>query len=121
MKHTKSYSSTENYVLNSCIRALHIQGIEAWRNNTGTLKNEQGGYVSFGKVGSSDIIGILPDGRFLAVECKKPSGGKVSDKQKQFIEMINKNGGIGMIVHSAQEMIDLLKVLGGIKDGTCND
>ena len=56
--------------------------------------------MRFGLVGSSDIIGILPNGRFLAVECKKENGGVLSDKQKEFLTQIRLNGGFAVCVNS---------------------
>ena len=57
----------------------------------------------------SDILGILPDGRFLAVECKREKGGVVSPEQKEFLLNINANGGVGIVVHSVDELAKALE------------
>jgi hypothetical protein len=59
--------------------------------------------VSFGYPGSADILGILPGGRFLAVECKSATG-KQSEKQKKFQEKIEANGGVYLLVRSEEEL-----------------
>ena len=42
-----------------------------WRQNQGGMPNGRGGFRRFnGMPGLSDIIGILPDGRFFACEIK---------------------------------------------------
>ncbi len=48
--------------------------------------------IPLGKVGSSDIIGILPDGKFLAIECKSDKG-RLSEAQKIFLKKIDDMGG----------------------------
>ncbi len=53
--------------------------------------------------GISDIIGIL-NGRYLAIEVKR--AGKIpSDKQQAFLNRVNAEGGIGIIAHSAEDLI----------------
>ena len=109
--------TTEAEVVGSCLNGLELMGIEAWRNNTGALKDRAGKrYIRFGKPGSSDILGILKDGRFLAVECKRPVGGRITELQQNFINMINENGGVGLIVHIFDELYDGLKSKGALKN-----
>lgn len=98
----------ETAIVGSCLSLLAIMGIYAWRNNTGALFNKAGRMIRYGLKGSSDIIGILPDGRFLAVECKT-SKGKASPAQVEFIKNIKANNGVGMIVRSPDELLAKLK------------
>jgi len=58
--------------------------------------------------GSSDIIGIAPDGRFLAVEVKTDTG-RATKEQHAFIRVVNHAGGIAGIVRSEQDALDLIK------------
>ncbi len=104
-----SFKIPESAVLQACLQALQLYGIYAWRNNTGAVKNGNR-LIRFGQPGSSDILGICPDGRFLAVECKNSKGGIVSDAQKDFQNQITANGGIAIIVSSADELLFQLKV-----------
>lgn len=93
----------ESIVLKQCLEYLQIRGIFVFRNNTGALKAGRR-FIRFGFPGSSDILGILPDGRFLAIECKREKGGRLSEAQKDFISRINANGGVAMCVHSLDEL-----------------
>lgn len=98
----------ETAIVGSCLCLLSMLGIYAWRNNTGALRNKKDRLVRYGKPGSSDIIGILPDGRFLAVECKT-NKGKLSPGQKLFLEEIRNNNGVAIIAHSSDELMDQIK------------
>lgn len=88
--------------------ALSEAGCLIWRNNTGVLKNAAGIPIKFGLcVGSSDLIGIAPCGRFLAVEIKTPTG-KATPEQLRFIEAVRARGGIAGIARSPAEALALL-------------
>ena len=99
----------ESAVLSQCLAWLHVRGIFAWRNNIGAAKTEDGRFVRFGIPGASDIIGVLPGGRFLAVECKRSTGGRVSDQQKAFLEKIEKAGGLAVIATSLEDLMEAIK------------
>jgi hypothetical protein len=64
--------------------------------------------MRFGLVGSSDYLGIARDGRFLAVECKRP-GGALSEKQQAFLDRINNEGGVGIVVTHLESLLKQLK------------
>ena len=88
--------------------ALSEAGCLIWRNNTGVLKNAAGIPIKFGLcVGSSDLIGLTPTGRFLAVEIKTPTG-KATPEQIRFIEAVRARGGIAGIARSPAEALALL-------------
>ena len=53
--------------------------------------------------GVSDLIGILPDGKFLAIEVKTPTG-RVSVEQTAFIQKINSSGGLAFIARSLEDV-----------------
>lgn len=53
--------------------------------------------------GTSDILGILPDGRFLAIEVKSATG-RLSEEQKFFIFQINANGGKAFMARTIQDV-----------------
>lgn len=56
--------------------------------------------------GTSDIIGQMNDGRFLAIEVKRP-GMKMTSIQREFIETVNKNGGIGFVCDDESKLESL--------------
>ena len=68
---------------------------------TGQFRVKGGGYIVTGHyidetqkrlTGMSDITGQLIDGRFFAIETKKP-GEKPTEEQRVFIERVKKHGG----------------------------
>lgn len=88
--------------------ALSEAGCLIFRNNVGVLKNAAGIPIKFGLcVGSSDLIGLTPTGRFLAVEIKTPTG-KATPEQIRFIEAVRARGGIAGIARSPAEALALL-------------
>jgi len=103
----KRSSGREAQVLHDCLKSLHSLEVFAWRNNTGTLWTN-GQPVSFGYPGSPDIIGVLPNGRFLGVECKSATG-RQSAKQKKFEAKLGTNKGLYILARSADEMLRRLK------------
>jgi hypothetical protein len=91
---------------------LAVKRIPCWRQNTGALKNPQGRPVRFGKKDSADLTGIDPKtGRRLEIECKAP-GKNLREGQRQFLDMINRCYGVGICVHSIEELERQLKEAG---------
>ena len=61
------------------------------------------------RAGISDLIGVLPDGKFLAIELKRP--GKYwlpwdgcTELQKKFLQTVAKNGGRGFACDSVEDL-----------------
>jgi len=102
---------------------LSKAGHSVWRNETGrfwtgklihkdamsviTLANAM--MIPVGLcVGSSDLIGIQNGtGRFFAIEVKTKKG-RASKEQLNYIDHVQKMGGIAGIARSPQEALDLL-------------
>lgn len=84
------------------------------RNNIGAYKDPKGYYIKYGvcNPGGSDLIGwrTLPSGiaQFLAIECKIP-GKKPTPEQHNFIDAVNKAGGLAAFVTSPEELENILK------------
>lgn len=53
--------------------------------------------------GWPDITGLMPDGRFIGVECKSPAG-RQSPVQKQMESEIRKRSGIYILARSARDV-----------------
>lgn len=101
------------------LRYLHARGILAWKAGSGAIRlqhKDKVRYAVFGTVGASDIIGLLPGGRFLAVEVKKATG-RLSIGQRIFLEDVAKRGGVAMVVHSVAECHALITPLLGETHG----
>lgn len=99
----------EGKIVNECLIALSEAGCLAWRNNTGKLQDKRGRWVKFGLcVGGSDIIGITPDGRFLAIECKTERG-KPRQQQLDFIAAVRRQGGVAGVARSGAEAVAIVR------------
>lgn len=99
------HSETINQILLTCSRGP----FRLWRNETGAAIRPHGGVVRYGLPGSSDIIGLGPAGRFIALEVKIGSD-KQNERQKNFEKTINAMGGVYAVVRSVQDAIDILSV-----------
>jgi len=100
---------SEGNILNDCMVALSRSGCVVWRNNTGALTDATGRLVRYGLCkGSADIIGIAPDGRFLAVECKTATG-RVRPEQVQFLDAVRKAGGLAGVARSADDAVNIVR------------
>ena len=78
-----------------------------WRNNTGVLKDKTGRPIKFGLCkGSSDIVGICPDGIALFVEVKTEKG-IIRPEQKLFIESCIKSNARAGIARSVKDAINI--------------
>jgi hypothetical protein len=64
-------------------------------------------FIRFAFPGASDILGMLTDGRFLAVECKSASG-RLTPDQAAFLSRVNQCGGCGFV---ARSIVDCLQHL----------
>ena len=106
----------ESLVLSGCLHYLQAKGVFHWRNSVGAVRVGPGRFMRFGRKGSSDILGCLPKGRFLAVECKALNG-RLSPEQREFLEAIRKLGGLSVVVRSWQELDRELREAGIITDG----
>jgi hypothetical protein len=105
-------------VTKPCLEWLQLHGIYAWRQNTGAVKfkgdSGKDRFVKFGKAGISDILGILPGGRFLAIETKR-ADGNVTVEQSEFLANIANRGGVALVARSVEDMVTGLRLSGYAK------
>lgn len=80
---------------------------KAWRNNAGKIKTADDRLVQLAPAGTSDIIGFLKDGRFLAVEVKAGKNTP-TQLQQEFIDSVNEAGGLGFVAWSVDDCIEVL-------------
>ena len=107
----KKTNSLEADSLVEVIQALRTHDTVAWvrRQNTGAAK-VGGRFIKFGWAGCTDLLGMMKDGRLLAVECKRPKGGRLSTEQAHFIDMVNQFGGCAFVATSAKDVFNNLGV-----------
>ena len=123
----------ENAVMHHQMLALSQSGATVWRNNTGQAWTGDVTRLADGSVlirnprplhaglckGSSDLIGIVPHivtpddvgrvlGLFLAVESKAPKG-RASDAQRNFVEHIQRCGGLAGVARSVDEALAVMR------------
>ncbi len=105
----------EGLIQKAILEYLGLQGIMAWGNkNGGTFDPKKRVYRRNTTVpGISDILGVLPGGRALAIEVKrpKPNYREPTVAQKQFIKRINEAGGLAFVATSVE---DVKQALGGV-------
>jgi hypothetical protein len=109
----------ENRVKAGVMKYLKLRRIYCWSNPSGAVRIRPGKFMSFGKKGSADIIGLLPpDGKFLAVEVKSMTG-RASPEQREFLEAIKQQGGVAVVATSYRDVEAALREAGynGITDG----
>ncbi len=103
---------SEGDIMRLIMMELSKAGCIVWRNNVGALKDATGRLIRYGLCeGSSDLIGIAPDGRMIAMEVKRP-GKKPTPAQCMFIDAVRRKGGIAGVATSAAEALHILN--GGI-------
>lgn len=105
----KKTKSLEADSLAEVIPALRTHHTVAWgrRQNTGAAK-VGGRFIKFGWAGCTDLLGMIKDGRLLAVECKRPKGGRLSIEQAHFIAMVNQFGGCAFVANGAKDVFNIL-------------
>jgi hypothetical protein len=106
MRRKASTGTGESAVVRACLDYLAGIGVFAWRvNNVGIFRDNA--YVFHGTPGVPDIIGILPGGRWLGVECKSAKG-KQSPAQIGFQKRASGAGGLYLLTRSAAELAEQL-------------
>jgi len=101
-------SQPEKLIENQILTYLFKRGIFVWKNQSVGIydpvkqiyrKNNNPFHIK----GVSDILGILPGGRILAIEVKTEKG-RVSPEQQFFIQKINDRGGLAFVARSIYDV-----------------
>ncbi|WP_010261112.1 VRR-NUC domain-containing protein [Treponema primitia] len=112
-------NTPESKVLRACLKFLEDMGFYVWRNGVGAVQIRPGQFYRFGKPGSSDILGVLPGGKILAVECKADKG-RLSDNQKEFLKAVESLGGVVVVAKGTKDVEKILHERGYLKAGLLN-
>jgi len=99
---------SEHQVQSQILDYLRYNHFFFWRNNSGGLVDKRGILVRFGQVGSPDIM-ALKNGKFYAIEVKSATG-KLSERQKMWLDEAKEYGAIVIVAHSLDEFMDELVV-----------
>ena len=113
----------ESAVVDEVKKIIKQTGLKVQRINTGcfvigTGRNRR--FIKTADAGTCDFEGYDNKGRFLAIECKRPVGGKLSPAQAERIADINAKGGVAFVAHSGAEVLENLQQRGCLI-GTANN
>ena len=91
---------------------LHPKVAQCWRQNSGTFQERnRDGSVRYIRAntqrGMSDIMGVLKDGRTLAIEVKSATG-RMRPGQEAFLATIRQAGGVAGVCRSVEDAQALL-------------
>ena len=102
----------EQVIKGEVLRWLKRHGCLAMRINSGAMSvrsERKNRWIQFSsEPGTSDILGVLPGGRFFAIEVKRP-GQKPTPKQEAFLQRVTRRGGLALVASSGE---DLERVVG---------
>ena len=97
-------SEIQTKIMNMLKKHPHV--VFATVTTTGRVKYK-GYWITLGFIGLADIIGQMRDGRTLAIEVKKP-GEKPTDEQLDFLDMVQRNGGISGWCDSVEGAMEVI-------------
>ena len=110
-----STEPTESQILKAIMSLLkrHPRVAQVWRQNSGTFQERnRDGSVRYIRAntqkGMSDIMGILKDGRTLAIEVKSRTG-RMRPGQEEFLQTIRQAGGVAGVCRSVDDAVALLE------------
>lgn len=105
----------ESAVVQQVKTVIKATGLKLQRINTGCFQIGEGRnrrYIKTADAGTCDFEGYDNRGRFLAIECKRPVGGRLSPAQKERIADINRKGGVAFVATSGEEALKQLRERG---------
>lgn len=102
----------EKSVQKDIVEFLTANGIYVWPTSSYAKRKKAAAHT---KNGISDILGILPDGKLLAIEVKRPyikgkqSQGELREAQIEFQKQINARNGLAITATSVFDVYEALK------------
>ena len=98
----------ERLIQNAIIEYLLLKGHFVWRNVNRGWQLPSGQWKPSTVQGVPDVIGVEKStGRFIGIEVKA-KGGKLTSAQQNFIDLINKKGGLAIVAYSIDEVMKIL-------------
>lgn len=105
-------NEAHNALVAAALQELAIQGFIAWKNETGVWFDKNGRPHKYGKVGSGDIIILLPPhGRHVEAEAKTGTGRQSESQKKHQIYCIERVGGVYILFRSVIELIERVRAI----------
>lgn len=103
----RSRAKPERAVQRAILIYLRVRGCLAAITDAGAAFRAGAFGADTVPAGWPDITGLLPDGRFIGVECKAPDG-RQSPVQKQMEQEIRKRNGIYVLARSIDDVEEAL-------------
>lgn len=106
---------TEREVIRQVKSVIMATGIRLQRINTGCFAVGEGRnrrFIRTAEAGTLDFEGYDNRGRFCAIECKRPRGGRLSPAQRERIADIRRRGGVAFVAHGGDEAMRKLAEYG---------
>jgi len=109
VRFTNSKRQPESLIKSAILNFLSLKGIFCWINKSqGTWdparkifrKNNSAHEIK----GVADILGIMPDGRLLAIEVKSKTG-HLTPEQRRFIDAVNNRNGLAFVARSIEDVL----------------
>lgn len=108
----------ESELLSFALQRLRQSGLVAWRVPNGpVMHSTNGGQKVFKKSpikGFPDIAGVLPNGKFFAIELKTEKG-RLSPEQLEWITRLNMSGAMAIVLRSREEIDSFIQAAAQIK------
>jgi hypothetical protein len=96
----------ESELLSFAITCLKQSGLVWWRVANGPVKH--GGILKKSPIkGFPDIAGVMPNGRFFAIELKA-ADGKLSEDQIGWITKLNQSGAMAVVLRTKDELKEFI-------------
>jgi hypothetical protein len=103
----------EKHVLASIKFWMEANGCLVFRRNVGAMRIGKR-YVKFSETGAADLFGVLPDGRHVEVEVKRPKA-RPRPEQLAFLRQVNGHG--GAVAFWADDVFIVERVLRAVLSG----
>ena len=103
----------ERDLVAACRAYIHARGGLTYRLNAGVVPQFSKGRryaMHLGEKGAPDIVGVLPSGRFIGVECKRRPNKPTAEQLRAHAEL----RACGALVVVAYSIIDVQKALDGL-------
>ena len=102
MKESQIQTAIEQY-----LRVLEQNGRLVYiKNNSGAYRTGTGGFVRFGRSGSSDFLLFVSEGRCIHLEVKAEKG-RQSKSQRDYQRLVERLGHRYLVVRSVKEVASL--------------
>lgn len=98
--------STEKSTQGAILDYLSYKNVFHYRQNSGAMKTERGGFYRFGVTGAPDIVAIK-NGIYHGIEVKDIKG-KQSDGQVKFQQDLESAGGVYILAKSLDDVMKYL-------------